>query len=121
MAEEELTKLAKTDPKKVKDVLWGGYIHPSGIFIELKDGMHYMNHGQPAMLGGVCILMHFVIAYDRCPIVALACMVVKAIHQCPSRRSQPWSDKPEEEETFALRDIKAGEEIFEDYTVYTGE
>merc|ERR1712048_75341 len=39
----------------------------------------------------------------------------------PSMLGGPWNDTPDEEESFALRDIKAGEEIVEDYTVYTGE
>ena len=45
--------LAVKDPVKIKEVLWGGYLHdPSDQFIHLVDGGQFTNHSDSPNCGG---------------------------------------------------------------------
>lgn len=47
-----LEALAVAEPEKIKDVLWGGYLHdPSDQFIHLNDGGQYTNHSDEPNCG----------------------------------------------------------------------
>jgi hypothetical protein len=49
----ELEDLAVKDPVKIKEVLWGGYLHdPSDQFIHLVDGGQFTNHSDSPNCGG---------------------------------------------------------------------
>eukprot|EP01044_Picomonas_judraskeda_P005640 COSAG03_NODE_539_length_7083_cov_4.852377_3_plen_184_part_00 len=49
----QLEELAKQDPEKIKEVLWGGYLHdPTEQFIHLVDGGQFTNHSDEPNCGG---------------------------------------------------------------------
>ena len=49
----QLEELAKQDPEKIKEVLWGGYLHdPTDQFIHLVDGGQFTNHSDEPNCGG---------------------------------------------------------------------
>ena len=49
----ELEELATQEPEKIKEVLWGGYLHdPTEQFIHLVDGGQFTNHSDNPNCGG---------------------------------------------------------------------
>ena len=87
-----MTKVAETDPVKVKNILWFGYPHvTTGQFIELLDEMHYMNHGQPGMLGAV-----------RAFAIPIIIVVITMLNMTDKSNSDGWTDTDHDVPPLAL-------------------
>ena len=49
----ELEEIGRKDPEKIKEILWGGYLHvPTNNFIVLVDGGQFTNHSNNPNCGG---------------------------------------------------------------------
>ena len=48
-----LRALGQDHPERLKEILWGGYLHdPTGVYIEVVDGGQFTNHSNDPNCGG---------------------------------------------------------------------
>jgi hypothetical protein len=110
-----MEEISKADPERMKAILWGGYHHdPTGLFV------HYAGTVQEEEPGPCCWWVKLSIVLFLCVVDGMEFMNHSTDDNIGhlDESSDGFATRVEDECQFALRDIKSGEELYEDYSTY---